>query len=494
MPGRSNMPKVLIAILAAAALIRFYGLGSLPAALNRDEAAIGWNAYSLLETGKDEHGQAWPLNFQSIGDYKMPGYIYATILPVKLFGLNNFSIRFWSALAGVISVVMIYLITKNILAAGLMALNPWAIFYSRIAFEANLALALFLTGLWLVINKRVWGTIFWILSILTYSSSLIFIPLFLIFQFKKFTKLQLSLILTIVLITDTLLLPVSAKKSNITVFSDPAIIDYYNQTRTKVFEQSPLLARTWWNKNVYFGRIVGANYLQTFSPRFLLNRGGGHPWHQIPNMGYFYIAEIILAGAGLVYLFKSKHQWRWWLLAWLLLAPLASAITIDAPHATRSLFLLPIVILLASYGIPRIKWQRWVLLALYLINLNYFSYQYLVNYPKKVAANLPAGLEESIKFVQSKNISGKIYLTGIHDSAYLYPLVYSRFDPAKFQDQAVWTGPDTAGLANVYKFGSYTVVDDLADVVNPAALILPDKIGYPKDPAFVSGNYKVYLY
>lgn len=483
-----------MAILAAAALIRFYGLGSLPAALNRDEAAIGYNAYSLLQTGKDEHGQVWPFNFKSIGDYKMPGYIYATILPVKLFGLNDFSIRFWSALAGVAAVALIYLITKSSVAALLLAFNPWAIFYSRIAFEANLALALFLTGLWLVINKRVWGTIFWILSILTYSSSLIFIPLFLTFLAKKFTKLQVTLIYAIAVISVTLLLPVSAKKSNITVFSDPATIDYYNQTRTRVYEQNPFLARTWWNKYVYYGRIVAGNYLTTFSPQFLLTRGGGHPWQQIPNLGYFYWVEIFLAVSGLVYIFKSKHQWRWWLLAWLLLAPLASAITIDAPHATRSLFLLPIVILLASYGIPRIKWQRWVLLALYLINLNYFSYQYLVNYPKKVAANLPAGLEESIKFVQSKNISGQIYLTGIHDSAYLYPLVYSRFDPAKFQEQAVWTGPDTAGLTNAYQFGNYTVVDDLADAVNPAALILPAKTAYPKDPVFSAENYKVILY
>ena len=110
----------------------------------------------------------------------MPGYIYATILPVKLFGLNNFSIRFWSAVAGVVTVIAVYLITKNLIAAGLMALNPWAIFYSRIGFEANLALALFLVGLWLLLGRRWWGYLFWLLAALTYSSSLIFIPLFLL--------------------------------------------------------------------------------------------------------------------------------------------------------------------------------------------------------------------------------------------------------------------------------------------------------------------------
>ncbi|MDZ4229359.1 MAG: hypothetical protein U1C50_03860, partial [Patescibacteria group bacterium] len=365
------------------------------------------------------------------------------ILPVKLFGLNDFSIRFWSAFAGVVAVAAVYLITKSPLAAGLMAFNPWAIFYSRIAFEANLALALFLVGLWLLLKQRWWGYLFWLLAGLSYSSSLIFIPLFVFWLKPKIIPTLVFLAAFGFIFIN--LWTVSAQKANVTVFSDPATIDFYNQTRTRVYEQNPLLARTWWNKNVFFARAVAVNYLKTFSPRFLLTRGGGHPWQQIPNLGYFYWAEIILAAAGLTYLFKSRHSWRWWLLAWLLLAPLASAITIDAPHATRSLYLLPAVVILASYGLPTKKWLRLGLLGLYLINLNYFSYQYLVNYPKFYRQNLPVGLEESIKFVQTKNISGQIYLIGIHDSTYLYPAVYTRFDPAKFQTQAVWTYPDTVG-------------------------------------------------
>jgi len=489
LPGRSDLRRQILIIIILAALVRFVGLGELPSALNRDEAAIGYNAYSLLKTGKDEHGVSWPQNFKSIGDYKMPGYIYATILPVKLFGLNNFSIRFWSAVAGVVAVIAVYLITKNLIAAGLMALNPWAIFYSRIGFEANLALALFLVGLWLLLGRRWWGYLFWLLAALTYSSSLIFIPLFLLWLKPKL--LPTLLFMAVFSLIFIRVWVVSSQKANVTIFNDPATIDYYNQTRTRVYEQNPLLARTWWNKNIFFGRVIVANYFKTFTPQFLLTKGGGHPWQQIPNMGYFYAVEILLALSGLVYLFRSEHHWRWWLLAWALLAPLASAITIDAPHATRSLYLLPIIIILASYGIPKKKWLKISLLVLYLINLNYFSYQYLVNYPKKTAEHLPLSLEESIKFVESKNIIGKIYLTGIHDSTYLYPAVYTRFDPSRFQAEAVWTEPDTAGLANAYQFGQFTVVDDLIDVINPAAIILPTKFSYPKDPAFSSGNYKV---
>ncbi|PIP53095.1 hypothetical protein COX08_02945, partial [Candidatus Beckwithbacteria bacterium CG23_combo_of_CG06-09_8_20_14_all_34_8] len=102
-------------IIIFAALTRLIGLEQFSPPLNRDEAAIGYNAYSLLLTGKDEHGVSWPLSFQSIGDYKMPGFIYLSLLSIKLFGLTVFATRFWSVLGGVLAVLGIYLVSFEIL-------------------------------------------------------------------------------------------------------------------------------------------------------------------------------------------------------------------------------------------------------------------------------------------------------------------------------------------------------------------------------------------
>ena len=260
------MNKKLILIIVLAFLVRFIGLSSLPPALNRDEAAIGWNAYSILKTARDEHGQTMPLAFKSIGDYKMPLYIYATSLPVKFFGLNDFSIRFWSTLAGIASVIAVYFLSKKLYpsnhtfalsAAFLMALNPWAVFYSRIGFEANLALAFFLSGFALVLQKHKtnWrfnlGLALFLLAFLTYSSSLIFIPLFLLTYFffnrKSLTKSQLISLVIFALLFGFIfksLWSISSQKANVTVFSDPTIINSYNQTRTEIFQTNPILART----------------------------------------------------------------------------------------------------------------------------------------------------------------------------------------------------------------------------------------------------------
>ncbi len=454
MSSGGHLPK-LLAIILLAILVRFIGLSSLPPALNRDEAALGYNAYSILKTAKDEHGQFLPLSFKSIGDYKMPLYIYATVIPVKLFGLNDFSIRFWSAFAGVISVIMIYLITKKPLAALLMALNPWAVFYSRIAFEANLALALFLVGLWLIINKKIWGLIFWLLACLTYSSALIFIPLFFIFIYYRYHPKIVPSILFIAFFSLIFvgLWQVSSQKKNITVFSDPYLIDTYNKERTFQYQKNPLAARIFFNKYVYFGKIIAKNYLKTFSPKFLILKGDNHPWHQIPGVGNFYFIEIILALVGMFKLKKHKLLF----FSWLLLAPLASAITIDAPHSTRSIFLLPIILILASAGLQKAKKFLPAIALIYFINVAYAGYQYLQVYPLKAASSLPVGLKEQL--IGLRNSSEPIYLTGIHDSTYLYPLVYLPIDPKVFQQTAVWTLPDTAGLINAYKFANVIISD-----------------------------------
>jgi len=450
-PRRSYLSKRFLIVIFLAFLFRFIGLSSLPPALNRDEAGIGWNAYSLLKTGRDEHNVPWPLNFKSIGDYKMPLYIYASILPIKIFGLNEFSIRFWSAVAGVVSVIAVFYLTKNIYAALLMALNPWAIFYSRIAYEANLALALFLVGLYLIALKKDWGLIFWLLACLTYSSALIFIPLIFIptiFRYKPKLFWLVSFILIYGLIFISLW-RISSQKQNITIFSDPHLIDAYNQERVVKYAQNPLLTKLFFNKYIYFTGITAVNYLKTFSPSFLVIKGDNHPWHQIPGLGNFYIIEIILAIIAL-------RKIEFFYLFWLLLAPVASAITIDAPHSTRAIFLLPVIIILASQGLAKVKRFLPIILAIYLLNFSYAANQYIKLYPIKMAGTLPVNLKSEI--VSQKN-NQQIVLTGVHDSTYLYPLIYLKIDPVIFQQTALWTPPDPAGLTHAYQFANILIKD-----------------------------------
>jgi 4-amino-4-deoxy-L-arabinose transferase-like glycosyltransferase len=142
----------LFLIILLAAILRLYRLSEIPA-INADEAAIGYNALSLLTNGLDEHGNAWPVHFQSFNDWK-PGLIFYLVIPVvKLFGLTAFAIRVIPALFGVGTVVVLYFLIvelfkdnlkkdcrKFALAASFMlAISPWHIHFSRGAWEANVA-------------------------------------------------------------------------------------------------------------------------------------------------------------------------------------------------------------------------------------------------------------------------------------------------------------------------------------------------------------------
>ena len=142
MKNKFLLPLIIILGL----FLRLWQLPNLPPSLNWDEVSLGYNAYSILKTGRDEWGTKLPLIFRAYGDYKLPVYIYASIPFIALFGLNLWTVKIISVLAGTaliyIACLTVKKITKNqflsLVAAALIAFSPWSIFLSRIALEANL--------------------------------------------------------------------------------------------------------------------------------------------------------------------------------------------------------------------------------------------------------------------------------------------------------------------------------------------------------------------
>ena len=104
----------VVAIVTLAAVLRFYQLGKNPPSLNLDEVAIGYNAYSILKTGMDEYGKRLPLVFRSHDDYKPPLYIYLSVPSIAASGLNPFAVRFPSALAGTLTVLLTYFLVREL--------------------------------------------------------------------------------------------------------------------------------------------------------------------------------------------------------------------------------------------------------------------------------------------------------------------------------------------------------------------------------------------
>lgn len=154
---RIDHKTILIVLLILGIALRILWLGRIPSGFFRDEAALGYNAYSIWKTGRDEFGMKFPLVFRSFEVFFLPAYPYISAPIVGLLGLSEFSTRLLSSLAGISALIFIYLIAKEIwnkkvalFALLVLVISQWHIFYSRGAFEGNLALTFFYCRIFLL--------------------------------------------------------------------------------------------------------------------------------------------------------------------------------------------------------------------------------------------------------------------------------------------------------------------------------------------------------
>jgi len=363
---------------------RFYRLDSRPPILNADEASIAYNAYLLLETGHDEWQQRWPLVLKAFGDQKIGGYTYLTVVSFWLLGVSELAVRVPVAVAGVISVVVTgWLVWKwsnrrglALIVMALMTIQPVFIWYSRVAFEATVSLLLILVllgllyGDWSVLTNKIKSRVvralawvsYWLImvvlgfgSVFFYNAPLVLLP-FLVLPLPVWKGWRnwrawlapVALVMSVWVVALWSFAGLTAQKSQITIFSDAQIAAAYPSFRTQF--DSPVVQKILGNRYVYYGLLLGERFVASFDPAFLMTNQGGHPWHSFPESGYLTWPVYILGWWGV---FLSVREIalvrRWRLLAepelrskllWLyfgLIALLPSIITVNAPHATRTI-------------------------------------------------------------------------------------------------------------------------------------------------------------
>src|SRR3989344_958028 len=197
MKNKSNIRFIILCgILFIGFFLRVYQLSSLPPGFFADEASIGYNAYSLFNTGKDEYGVSFPVFFKSFGDYRSPLAIYSAIPFVSLLGLNELSSRLPSVLYGLITIIVMYFIGKELnfsrssvfglLVAFVTATMPWLIHYNRTGFEFTIYVTFFTITVLLLLKSIHSKTIiiptfiFASLTLYTYQPAKLLVPLLLL--------------------------------------------------------------------------------------------------------------------------------------------------------------------------------------------------------------------------------------------------------------------------------------------------------------------------
>lgn len=385
----------LITIVILAIFLRFYQLGNVPIELNRDEASLGYTAYSLLKTGKEEHGISWPINIESFGDWKLPAYVYTLIPFIKVFGLKAWVIKLPSALAGVgiviLSVVITWLLTNgwkdenkritlSTLVAFMITISPWNIHMSHMAYEANLGMLFLMSGVVLLLTalqnttKRIFlipSAFFFGLTFFSYHSYQVFMPLLVlsflfiywkeaksIFETEKkisFTSLAIGALFTITLIT-TSLSANQTKLSGLSIFDKSSYSIVMKENRGYFENRNSILAKIHSNSFYFIFNQAQRNIADIFSSKFLFFEGGSHGSHDIPGTGKMHpIAFVFLMIAGYKFLTiwqeKKLEQWHKVIITWLLVAIVAPFITFEAAHTIRFSPALFSLEFLSAYGL-----------------------------------------------------------------------------------------------------------------------------------------------
>lgn len=472
---QENPVFVLIVVLAAT--LRFVYLANVPPSLNWDEVSHGYNAYSILKSGKDEWGNRFPAIFKAYGDYKLPVYIYITALLEAILGLTVFSVRLPSALAGMTTVLFTYLLAKKlfskkvaILSSLLVAVEPWSFFLSRGAFEANLASAFIISGIYfffLGIKKPKYlplSAFLLGLSVWTYNSARIFVPLFVgamfIFYKKELQNIFMRdkrITIYSLLITIFLFLPMfwqllnpqgQARYGRVTILDEGAIAQI-NETRA-TSNLYPSLARLIHNKATFFTSKFVKNWASHYSGDFLYFAGGSHYQFSVPGHGLLYPINALFLIVGVFLLLKRRSKESILILAWFFIGPVASSLTREAPHVLRSITFLPAPMIITAYGL--INSYQWIktkftqplifpkiLLFAYIVVLFGFVENYLETYFSKYRKDYSwswqYGYRQAIEYIKEVyDEYDKIIFTKKYGEPHEFFLFYWPWDPGKYRE------------------------------------------------------------
>jgi len=498
---------ILGIIVLIAAVLRLWNIGSVPISPDWDEAALGYNAYSILHTARDEYGKFLPIVLRSFDDYKPALYSYFTIPSIIIFGLNVFSVRLPSAIFGILTVVGVFFLARELfksekltlLCAFLLAISPWHIQFSRIAFESNVGLAFnifsalfFLRGL-----KKPWFLLLsaslMALNLYIYQSEKVFTPLLLlvlvlIYRKELFSLPKKYLIISVLALVLIAVPMISYTFTNANALERAKGVSVFSQSSQLLEENSKKLLEdkknhdylglVLDNRRIVFAKTVIQGYLSHYDLNWLFVKGD-IARHHAPSMGLLYLFELPFLFIGIYTLFFGKYdkKIKLFIFSWFLIAPIPASITSGVPHAVRTLNFLPTFQIFTAIGVIfalqkisnitrstssgqiskiHIKYLIFSLCILFFIfNFLYYIDQYFVQQNYFNATEWQYGYAKAIPQIQKieKNYN-KIVVSNRPpmDQSYMFFLFYLKYPPDLYQKEAQNA---SGGFREDHKFGKY---------------------------------------
>ncbi len=463
---------LLVGIIALAAILRLYHLTVVPPSASLDEVSIGYNARSILLTGRDEYGLRFPWLLRAYDDYRPAMYVYLVIPFVWLLGLTTVAVRIPSVLMSIGVVYVTYRLGRLLggklmgfpglgyVSSFLLAISPWHIYISRLGHEANLGLTLVVLGMYwffeFILEKRdrflLLSAVAFGLSFHGYQSQKLIVPILVgvgAFLFGKalFSRFRLLLVAGVVAV-------IIALPAVIASFSPEGLI------RLKGSSAFPPNER-----KIAYVSIFAKNYLSHFSPAWLF-WGRDREAHKAPGMGVLYPWEVAGLVIGFIALWKMKthREVRLFLLVWIFSAPMASSIATQSPHVMRSLTALPGLQIIEAMGLwyigkslkkTHLPWGTAVLAIGIVTGLSSFWQGYFIRFPKEQSDAFQFAIRDAVSYA-TKYADGFASVEFSHQGAlyqsYMFYLYYANVDPVWYLKNG---GTKSGGFAETHYIGKY---------------------------------------
>lgn len=494
---RKHIDKILlISITLLTFLLRFHEVAQIPPSLNWDETSIGYNAYSILKTGRDEWGQLLPLHFKSFGEYKLPGQIYASIPGIFIFGLNELGVRITPVVYGTLTVLLLYFLVQEFfkkkeisyLSAFFLAISPWHIQLTRASFESSFSVFWIVMGIWILVKgfkeKRwiIFSMLPFAISVYTYNSARVFTPLFLFvvaLLYWKFYWKNKKWFISAGLFFAVLLAPLvpfvlsgeaSARYKLVSITDDAGLVPRIEERRNNS-KLPPVLNKLINNRYTYITFYFSENYLNHFTPNFLFIRGAPHHQHHVQGVGELYWIQAPFLLFGLYLLIKRKDKSLKMLFPWLFIAFIPVSTTNDSiPNALRTLIAAPVYQILTAYGIyyfakdaKNKKLIRNVFLlsvVLLLINFAIFMKKLFVDYPNNYSRDWQYGYKEAVQYIKDNQDNyDLVTFTRSYGEPHIFTLFGLKYDPEKFFNNPNLDRFETYDWVRVLRFDKYYFPD-----------------------------------
>ncbi len=504
-------------IILLSIFLRIYNLDKVPPALFGDELDVGYQAYSLLNSGQDLYGNSWPTLLHSLSEFRAPLFIYSAVPFVAIFGLNEWGVRLPAVFWGILGILGVFLLVQKLfnkkialIASISLAISPWHIHYSRASFEVTMLLAFIIFATYFFIksfDKRYLLFISAMLFGLTpyiYSTAVVFLPLFVLILlaiFKEDILKNIKIFIVAFFVMALILTPYgiqtlsgkSGERFNVvSIFTNISLQDKVFQAQKS--ERLPLeMQRFFHNKLLIWLQNFSLNYLRAFSPEFLFLNGDPNSRHSIHEMGQMYFYELVPLLIGVWLLLKMGKKRRNFVLGWLLIAPIPASLTYDGGfHATRNFLMLVPLMVLVAIGIdyilnnlnkPKIRCVSLALFLIFIFNLTFYLHRYFSHYPLESWRAWHFGFKEAFIYVKdNQERYDKVLINNSYEPSLIRFLFWTKYDPKKFHQEFMvddysgfsldkyYFGKPQGPIENILDKKTLFVASARDDITNPETL------------------------